>query len=314
MLRSIAIHLALVAVLCCGGARAAEPPSALTPIPGTRVALPLPPGFTPATGFPGLMSPDAGGSIVVAELPGPFEALREGFGKERLASRGIALGPSQEVEVSGFPGLLLHATQNVQGNAYRKWILVFGDDSATVSITANVPQILEKDLGPAVVSALLAARWDPTLTRDLAAGLGFQVTESEHLKISQRIANGLILEPAGGGREPDAPFLVVAPSVSVTEIKDLAVFAKARLTQTRSVREPEVLNERSLVMDGMPAHELVAQAIDGRNGASVIVYQALAYDGVTYFLLQGFSPQKGSDVYIPEFRSVAESLKRDAGP
>jgi hypothetical protein len=107
---------------------------------------------------------------------------------------------------------------------------------------------------------------------------------------------------------------VVAPSVSATEIKDLAVFAKARLTQTRSVREPEVLNERSLVMDGMPAHELVAQAIDGRNGASVIVYQALAYDGVTYFLLQGFSPQKGSDVYIPEFRSVAESLKRDAGP
>ncbi len=314
MLRPIAILVALVAALCGGGARAAEPPSAPTPIPGTRVALPVPPGFTLATGFPGLMSPDAGASIVVAELPGPFEAVQEGFSKERLAARGIALGPSEEVEVSGQPGRLLHATQNVQGNAYRKWILVFGNDSATVSITANLPQILEKDLGPALVSAMLATRWDPTRARDLTAGLGFQVAESEHLKVSQRIANGLILEPAGGGRDPDQPFLVVAPSVSATEITDLAVFAKSRLTQMRSIQEHELLSERPLVVDGMPAHELVAKGVDGRNGAIVIVYQAIAYDGATYFLLQGFSPQKGSDVYVPEFRTIAESLKRDAGP
>lgn len=314
MLRSIPILVAFAAALHGGAARAAETPSAPTPIPGTRVSLPVPPGFTAATGFPGLMSPDAGASIVVAELPGPFEALREGFSKERLASRGIALGASQEVQVSGYPGVLLHATQNVQGNAYRKWLLVFGDDSSTVSITANVPQILEKDLGKEVVSALRATRWDPTRTRDLAAGLGFQVGESEHLKISQRIANGLILEPPGGSRDPDKPFLVVAPSTSATEIQDLAVFAKARLTQMRSVQQPSVVNERSLVIDGMPAHELVAQGVDVRSGASIIVYQAIAYNGALYFLLQGFSPQKGSDVYVPEFRSIAESLTRDAGP
>jgi hypothetical protein len=66
-------RLFLVAVLSVAtcGALYGEP----VRVPGTRVSLNPPPGFSPAHQFPGFQNGDIQSSIMVTELPGPASAM-----------------------------------------------------------------------------------------------------------------------------------------------------------------------------------------------------------------------------------------------
>ena len=96
-----AAMLALLAVASMFNPVVAAP----APVPGTRVELEPPEGFTPSRRFPGFEHLAQGASIMVNEVPAGYAELRAGFTREGLASRGMRLIEMKDVAVAGAPAL-----------------------------------------------------------------------------------------------------------------------------------------------------------------------------------------------------------------
>ena len=60
----------------------------------------------------------------------------------------------------------------------------------------------------------------------------------------------------------------------------------------------------------MDAFELLANARDAQNATPLQIYQFLATDGRTYYLVQGLVGVDQSPRYVPEFQLIAASLRR----
>ena len=103
----------LLALLCPLRAVAQEAESTETyaEIPGTKISLRVPEGFSLAEGFPGIMQQELGSFVVVTEMPTAARVMQAGMTKEALETRGITLLHAEQMQVSGADAVLLHATQ-----------------------------------------------------------------------------------------------------------------------------------------------------------------------------------------------------------
>jgi len=298
------VVLSIVVAVFAGFANAA------TLIPGTRITLEVPPEFELASDFTGILWAAAGSSVLVAELPTAAQQMQAGLTKETLASRGIALAKRETVTAGIGPAVLLEATQSAQGVEVQKWILVGGDAKNTVMVTATVPAPLAEKIGPIVRDVLLGARWDPSLPTNVAGAFAFRFDESRDLKIARNLGSAIVFTQDGNEQmaSPLGPALVISRSTSAEPIIDLSVFAKRRLGETRTVNGAEVREETTIEVAGMPAHELVASGT-AKNGASVVVYQLVGYDGTNLVFVQAFVEPGLEARYLPQFREIAHSLR-----
>jgi hypothetical protein len=279
-------------------------------IPGTRVSLVAPEKFELSRDFAGIGWRDAAASVHVVELQAAAEEMKASFTRSQLASKGMALLRSENVESTIGPALFLHVSQAAQGVEFRKWMLIAGTSKETVLLTATAPATLADDLSEPLRRCLLTARWDPQRTVDPIAGVGFSVAETQDLKIANSVMGSALLLTKGGVQttaSPEDPFIVIARSTADVAISDLPAFSKRRLGETNKISSPVVEHEAESVIGGMPAYELVASAV-AEGPVPVTVYQVVAYDGHHYFLIQGRVGVDAKDRYIEQFRQVARSL------
>jgi hypothetical protein len=301
----------LIALALAGPARA-EP----TPIPGTRVRLEVPEGFAVSDAFPGIGRDRDLTSVLVTELATPIESTRASFSREALAERGVILHRSVEVEVDSRSGTLLHATQRAAGTTFRKWLLLMGDGSASVLITAATPLDLESQHGATLAGVLKTARWEPAAKVPPLEGLRFRVDEVAPFEIVTTAPNAVALSIRDAGAESDEvpALIVVGSSLGRVHIANLPVFSRERLQQTTSIEEIELRSEQPATLGGLPAHEMSATATDIESGRSVRVTQLLASDGERYFLLQGIFDAAQHDALAGAFRQVVGSFEVIGNP
>jgi hypothetical protein len=292
------------------GAQEAATTEAYAEIPGTRISLQVPEGFALAEGFPGIMRQELGSMVVVTEVPTAARALQEGMTKEALEARGITLLRTEPVRVGGADGTLLHATQEEEGVGFRKWFLVFGDDSSTVMIAASAPQAVESQLADLLERCLRAARWFPDRVVDPYQGMGFKLRESAVLEIRGRIPGGLLLTRKEAPEElsPNDPILVIYPSPS-TVVAPLATFAKQELTETTQFVEFENLSERALTINGLSGYEIIADAKEAEMKIPVRIMLVAVRSGNRDMVLEGVVAMESWDTYLPEFRGLVESFE-----
>jgi hypothetical protein len=299
--------LAAAALLLGAGGAAVDP----TPIPGTRIALVVPPGFHVAREFPGIGRDEDLTSVLVTELPVPLEISLPTFSPEALAERGIRYHRSGSVEVSGRRATLVHASQNVAGMEFRKWMLVIGDETETVMVVATTPIELEATHQAALVETLASVRWTPG-PREAPTALPFSIRPPDPLRIVTSARNALVLsDPAyDGSGERLPPVVSVGYSVALVQIRDLAAFARQRLEETASISEIEILEESPRRLDGMPAHAIEADAHDASTDREVRVRQVLATDGARFYLIQGIAERREAEPFAGLFDAVVTSFAR----
>lgn len=300
--------------LACGLALAllaAAPAAAeLAAIRGTRVRLEVPEGFRVSRDFPGLGRDEDLTSVLVTELPLPLESASASFSEEALAERGVTLHRSVAVEVDRHRGTLLHATQRSAGTTFRKWLLLLGEGSSSVLITATTPLDLEAVHGEALVSVLRTARWDPAEPAAPGAGLRFRVRGAPPFEVVTTAPNAVVLG-APGQAAPDGelpPLISVGSSLGRVQIADLREFARQRLQETATLDHIEVRAERDTELAGLAARELTADARDVATGGGVRVTQILASDGERYFLVQGIFDARSAPRYGDAFARVVASF------
>jgi hypothetical protein len=291
------------------GAAAAAP----TRIPGTRVTLDPPEGFTPAEQFPGFQRTDQGASILVTEMPGRVVEVYAGMNKEALASRGITLLGKERLTVGGREAVLYHVTQEAgAGIVVEKWIALFGDDAHAVMVVGGFQQGTAGSMSDAMKRAVLSASWHPDQAVDWFEGLPFRVTETSSLKVGNRMSNGVMLAKPGtlGAMRPEDALVAVRAATEVLDIQDLESFAKERIGRTDGMTDLNRVIGKSTTVGGLPAYELTADAIDAKSGTAVQLYQLVVADGRQFFLVQGRVGRAQADEFMPQFGQVGTSLRR----
>lgn len=299
-------RLALCAlVLLAATARAAEP----VRIEGTHVRLHVPEGFRVAAEFPGLGLDEDLTSVLVSELPVPLAVSRRDLDEDALAHGGVILRRAAEVEVGRFSGVLVHATQRIAGIEFRKWLLLFGDETGSVLLTATTPLDLEERYQKALVETLSTAIWDPDLAATPPEGLRFRVREVAPLRIVRSSANAIVLaDPARTGGDTLTPLVTVGSSLVPVQIGDLPRFARRRLEESTSIEQIEVESERPRELGGLPGHEIVATARDVATRRPVRVTQLLASDGERYYLVQGIADAEDAASFAAPLEQVIGSF------
>lgn len=282
-------------------------------VAGMHVTLQPPAGFVAAERFAGFQREDAQSSIAVTELPLPFSEMEARLTPESFAQQGMRLrGPSEPFAVDGMRGTLISATQEARGTTFEKWALMFGGDSMTVIVTATYPAARADSLREPMRQAVLSTRWAGDAASDPLEGIGFRVTESPRLRIARRMGNMLALNETGTlpDSTPGSPLLVIGQSVSAVDLRDLEAFSAGRLRQMATVSGITNLVGEALTLDGARAYEMVADAVHTASGTPLRVYQVVLAEGSQYLLMQGMVDAGRADVFIPEFRAVARSLRR----
>jgi len=308
LLVSGAVVLALWAT---GGGIAVSEDVVFTKVPGTKIAIVVPEGFQPADQFPGYIQADSGASILITELPAPFDELKATFTEEGFATRGMKLISSKPAKLAGNEGMLYNLTQTAQGLAFEKWIACFGIEQSTVLVTATFTEASAEALRDSLMTTVLTVRLDQGAEIDIWEGLRFRITEVSPLKISNRMSNMLMLSEGGkkGPLGPEEPFMVIGPSISRQKIDNLEAFAKARLAKTVEIKNIQVVASRAVTIANLSGYEIVATAKDSKSDLEMHVYQVMLIDESTYYLIQGLVGANNKEKFATIFESIANSFK-----
>lgn len=279
-------------------------------IPGTGVSLVIPPNFEITTDFAGIVWADGGSSIHIAELPVAWTELRDSMTAESMATKGMVLQKSRNVEVELGPAALYHVTQTAQGMEFEKFILLGGSSTRAVMLTATFPSAVAGDVAEILVRCLESARWDSDRVADPLEGRGWVVAETRDLRFSNAMPGGPLMLTLGGAvkmASPEDPIMFVMSATGEDASGDVVVASKLLLAKMRDLSNPQLLEAQHLSIAGMPAYEIIAYAKTNES-VEVVVYQVVAFDGSRYFMMQG---RAGADVYeryLDQFREVARSF------
>lgn len=311
LLLAIALVWSLVAIGSAQTPTAAPASAAPQKVPGTRVTLTPPPGFTPSGLFPGFGQEEKSASIVVVEVPGPYAEVTGGFTKEGLAPKGLTLLSRANTTLNGQTALLANLRQEALGTVYLKWLLAVGDEKATVLITATFPEAARAELSTAMQKAVLSAQIDNAPV-DPLAGLNFSIQDGPELKIARRMVNMLLLTKDGTlpGKPVNDPVFVVGSSVATVPIADLNKFAAARLQEIEQVAGIELKQQASITIAQLYGNETVAEgAWKAQPAERVVIYQVVLPGKGNYFLMQGVAPLAEREKYLTSFRRIARSFQ-----
>lgn len=280
-------------------------------VKGTSVRIAPPKGFVAADRFPGFAHEASRSSIQVTVVPGPLAETRKGMTKEGLSERGMTLLSQSAVSVNGQEASLLHVRQQASGVEFEKWLLIAGDEKATVLLVATTPAPAPEPLGTSLRAAILAARWDPASPIDLYEGLPFRLTPSGTLTDAQRMGHNLLLtEPGRPAKSVDRAVYVVGVSFDRIDLPSLASFARARAAATAATKEVGNVRGTELSVADLEAYELVADAKDASTSAPVLLYQVVVRDGKGYWLVQGIVAAARATECLALFRRITASIQR----
>lgn len=271
-----------------------------------------PESFVPAERFPGFQLDSAGASIMVTEVEAPFRAIAAGLTAEGLGSRGMRLRSSDSLVIDGRAARLLAVSQEASGVMFDKWLVVFGNDSATAIVTATYPQQFAATLSDPMRQAVLSSRWSSEGPADPLEGIGFQFDLGSRMRISKRVGNMVLIDDTGTfpNPAPGAPMLAIASSISAGDMSDLEGFARRRITQTDGVSGIANLRGEALTVGGQAAYQLIGDGVDTETSTPLKVFQVVIAEGDHYMLVQGFVGADRAAEFIPEFQAIARTVRR----
>lgn len=301
----------LTAVVHCSAAPAV---AQAVRVPGTKVSLTPPAGFSPAQQYPGFERAADQASIMVTELPTPAADMIRAMTRQGLASRGMNLIAAQDAVINGTPARLLHLRQQTPNADVLKWMLIAGDRTMTIMVVGTLPAGGAPSTGNAIQQSLLTTSWGSAAAPSPFEGLPFRVTPSAKLKLARRVSNMLTFTESGTMGSPGSTeaLYLVGHSIGKGQLGDLRTFAEARARQTTLTKSVGNFAGRMLQVDRLDAYELEADALDARSGAPVRLYQVIIPDESGYFIAQGLCRADRAGELIQEFRSITASFRRDA--
>jgi hypothetical protein len=279
-------------------------------IEGTKISVIPPIGFTKGVNFSGLQQTQSGASIMVLDIPGPFNETSKAITKEGFLSQGIEIKEIENLTISNLPAIFATGIQVANGSTYIKYVLCFGTDKETIMINGAVPNSL-KEIATEVKASILSSVYEPNKKINPFDNIDYTIdlTDSK-LQFAKSISNSLIFTTDGAipTKSANKTSLIIAKSFSNKKIEDKKSFCLNRIKQlpielvaTESVSE--------LTIDGISGFQIIALSTDKKTKEKQKVCQVILFSDDLYYILYG-STNNDFEANLKEIKKVILTFKR----
>ena len=280
----------------------------LTKVPGTKCSLIPPTGFVPATTFSGFQNAETGASIMINELPAPYQTLVNGFTEDALKSTGMTLVSTNSIDFNNGKATFINLTQPANGTTYIKQILIFGDTKGTVLVNGIYPET-SKQLETKIKSALLSTVYNSTQDDNPLEAATFSIdTKNTEFKLVKYMS-GSLLYSTDGKIPTDKPTLIVGNSLVKIPLNNQKKYAEERLKKLPRGEFNVIKETKEIRIDNLKGYEIIA---DGKTkeDKSELVYQVMLFnDNGDYYIILGQATEDYTK-NLEAFKSIALTFKR----
>ena len=280
----------------------------LVKVLGTKCSLIPPSGFIAATTFSGFQNAETGASIMINELPAPYQSLVDGFTAEALKSRGMALVKKQTIDFNGSKATLLNLTQSANGTTYIKQMLVFGDTKGTVLVNGIYPEA-SKEIEAQIKDALLSTVYNISQNDNPleAATFIIDVKDTDFKLI--KYMSGSLLYSTDGKMPTEKPTLIVGNSIAKISSQNQKKYAEERLKKLPRGELNIIKEIKGINIDNLKGFEIVASG-KTKDDKAELVYQVMLFnENGDYYIIVGQTKEE-FDKYLESFKKIAKTFKR----
>jgi hypothetical protein len=278
----------------------------LVKVLGTKCSLVPPSGFIAATNFSGFQNEALGASIMINELPAPYQTLVDGLTEASLKARGMTLVNKQVIDYNGAKGTFINVTQSANGTTYIKQMLVFGDTNNTVLVNGIYPKAaaaIEAEIKEALLSTVYnSAQNDNPLD---AVTFMLDVKDSD-FKLVKYIF-GSLLYSTDGKIPTKKPTIIIGNSISKAP-SNRKQYAIQRLKKLPGAEKSVIKEIKDVVIDNLKGYEIIANGM--AEGKPELLYQVMLFnDQSDYYIFVGQSREDFKQ-YLASFRKIVRTFKR----
>lgn len=280
-------------------------------IPGTKICLFVPNGFSLANKFSGIKHPQSGAFIMVSELENSLNVIDKVFTSEKFIDEGMTLIEKQKIDLGNRSGLLFKASKISGGLTFSKWILVLGDDSSSIMINGTFPAGFDSEISNNVEGCVLSSIINEDLNISPEESIGFYVdVKDTKLKFAKSFAGTLIYTVDGvfPANSSDPISFKLGSSLGRVIIDNPRDFAINRLYELPYNFEidPEIID---ISINNLSGYEIIAYGKDKKSGFNQLVYQVILFSRGSYYLMLG-TAYSDYENNLSLFIDVASTFKR----
>lgn len=275
---------------------------------GTKCSIIPPNGFMATNAFSGFQSSETGASIMINELPAPYQQLVDGFTAEALKTRGMTLISKQTIDLNKSKATYIKVSQPANGTIYLKQILIFGDPKETVLVNGIYPES-SKGIEPQIMEALLSTVYDSSEDDNPLEAASFSIdTKDTDFKLNKYMS-GSLLYSTDGKVPTEKPTLIVGNSIAKVSSQNRKKYSEERIKKLPRGEQNNIREIREITVDGLNGYEIVA---DGKtkDNKPELVYQVMLFnESGDYYIIVGQAAAE-FDRYIAIFKKVTKTFKR----
>jgi hypothetical protein len=279
-----------------------------TKVSGTKCSLIPPSGFIAATTFSGFQNTETGASIMINELPAPYQTLVDGFTVEGLKSRGMTLVKKQTIDFSGSKATLINVTQPANGATYIKQILIFGDSKGTVLVNGIYPEN-SKVIEAKIKEALLSTVYNASQNDDPLVAATFIIdTKGTDFKLVKYMS-GSLLYSTDGKIPTEKPTLIVGNSINKTPAQNQKKYAEERLKKLPRGELNVIKEIKEITIDNLKGFEIIAKG-KTKDNIDELVYQVMLFDENDYYYIFVGQAKEDFEKYLESYKKIVKTFKR----
>ncbi len=280
----------------------------LTKISGTKCSLIPPSGFVAATTFSGFQNVETGASIMITELPVPYQNIVDGFTADALKTSGMTLISKQTIDFNNSKATLINVTQPVNGTTYLKQMLIFGDEKGTLLVNGIYPEA-SKDIELKIKEALLSTIYNASQNDNPldAATFTIDITDTDFKLI--KYMSGSLLYSTDGKIPTEKPTLIVGNSIAKIPTQNQKKFTEERLKKLPGGEHNVIKEIKEITIDNLKGYEIVA---DGKtkDDNSQLLYQVMLFnDNGDYYIIVG-QAKEDFQKNLEAFKKITKTFKR----
>lgn len=299
MQRQLTIFLFLIAQLVLGQ------DNQYVKIPGTAYSLIPPDGFKLSSNFAGFENLRNGASIMVNDLPAPYQQIVNAWTPEALKTKGMDLTSKEIVDINNSKVTLFHVTQSANGTQYLKQILVFGNENKTVIVNGIYPES-SKDIEASVKKSILTIKQEATLNSNPEESVKFTIDVSGTGFTFTKNMSGTLLYTMDSLMPSDRPTLLAGNSFGNIITENKQDYAEERLKKIPGAVNIEIKSSTRITIDNLQGYEIIAE--DQIGSDSILLYEIILFDNTEYYIIIGKAKQKSNLLEI--YKKTAKTFKR----
>ena len=277
-------------------------------IAGTKCSIIPPNGFVAATNFNGFQNAETGSSIMINELPAPYQQIVDGFTSEALKARGMTLINKQTIDFNNSKATLFKVTQTAGGTTYLKQILMFGAGNGTVMVNGIYPEAsqgTESKITEALLSTVYNTSQDDNPLEAASFTINVEGTEFKATKFM----SGSLLYTTDGKIPTDKPTLIVGTSLAKVPAANQKQYAQQRLKQLPRGELSVIKEINEITIDNLNGYEIVADGKTADNNPELVYQVMLFNDQGDYYIILG-KAKENIDNNLRTYKKVARTFKR----